>query len=124
MRNFILFIGALLGLISMMMGAYLDHSLIYQLDTKSLSMAKTALYYHQLYAVMISLLGCPGRSSHQSLLLKFAAYLFIIGTILFSFSIYLTIFTKLSIWLKLTPLGGMLLIIGWATLACSAFKRT
>jgi len=123
MRNLILLIGALLELTSVGMGTYIDHGLSHHVDLKTLSMPKTALLYHQLYAVMISVIGFY-LHSQKNLLFKIAAWVFIIGSSLFSFSIYLTAITGIVIFTKLTPMGGIMLMIAWLLLAYAAFYHT
>lgn len=122
MINYILLIGALLGLTSVGAGAYVDHVFVYIIDVKTLSMIKTALHYHQLYAVIISAIGLVCCLKNDFILLKLSAWLFIIGTVLFSFSIYLKALAGTIAWLKLTPIGGTLLMVGWVLLTCSSFK--
>lgn len=122
MINYIVLIGALLGLTSVGVGAYVDHVLVHAIDVKTLSMIKTALHYHELYAVMISAIGLVCYLKNDAILLKLSAWIFIIGTVLFSFSIYLKALTGTIAWIKLTPIGGTLLMVGWALLACSSFK--
>lgn len=122
MINYILLIGALLGLTSVGAGAYVDHVLVHAVDEKTLSMIKTALHYHQLYAVIISAIGLVHCLKNDAILLKLSAWLFIIGTVLFSFSIYLKALTGTIAWIKLTPIGGTLLMVGWVLLACFSFK--
>jgi uncharacterized membrane protein YgdD (TMEM256/DUF423 family) len=55
--NVILFLGAALGLSSIMMAAYIDHSLALHLSGKSLRGLLTAVRYHQLYAVVTCIIG-------------------------------------------------------------------
>lgn len=122
MINYILLIGALLGLTSVGAGAYVDHFLVHAVDEKTLSMITTALHYHQLYAVVISVIGLACYLKNNAILLKLSAWVFIIGTVLFSFSIYLKALTGTIAWVKLTPIGGTLLMVGWVLLACSSFE--
>ncbi len=122
MINYILLIGALLGITLVGAGAYVDHVLVHAIDVKTLSMIKTALHYHELYAVMISAIGLVCYLKNDAMLLKLSAWTFIIGTMLFSFSIYLKALTGTIAWIKLTPIGGTLLMAGWGLLACSSFK--
>ena len=121
MRNFILLIGAFLGLISVGGGAYIDHALSHTIDIQALSRIKTALHYHQLYAVIISVIGLL-LCARSILCLKLSAGFFILGIILFSFSIYVAVITNAMIWIKLTPLGGVSLMLGWILLGASAFS--
>ena len=122
MINYILLIGALLGLTSVGAGAYIDHVLIHAVDVKTLSMIKTALHFNELYAVIISVIGLVYPLRNDATFLKLSAWIFIFGTVLFSFSIYLKVLTGTIVWIKLTPIGGTLLMLGWVLLACSSFK--
>jgi uncharacterized membrane protein YgdD (TMEM256/DUF423 family) len=121
MKNYILLIGALLGLTSVCAGAYVNHNLVHIMDVKTLSMIKAALHYHELYAVIISVIGLACSFRNEAIVLKLSAWIFIFGTVLFSFSIYLKFLTGAIVWIKLTPIGGTLLMVGWFLLACSSF---
>jgi uncharacterized membrane protein YgdD (TMEM256/DUF423 family) len=123
MINYILLIGAMFGLTSVGIGAYVDHVLIHAVDVNTLTLIKTALHYHELYALMISAIGLVCCLKNDAILLKLSAWIFIIGTALFSFSIYLKALTGTIAWIKVTPIGGMLLMVGWALLACSSFTH-
>ena len=53
---------------------------------------------------------------------NWAGYLFILGIILFSGSLYLLVFTRIS-WLgAITPLGGISFLLGWFLLALGAWR--
>jgi uncharacterized membrane protein YgdD (TMEM256/DUF423 family) len=124
--NIILFIGAVLGLLSMMMAAYVDHSLAVYLTGKSLSAILTAVKYHQLYAIVICVLGLsiPWQINHRIRhWLTRTAYIFSVGVILFSFSIYFTSILHITGVVYLTPVGGVLLMIGWVCLIRAALLR-
>ena len=121
MINYILLIGGLLGLTSVAAGAYIDHVLRYVVDTKILSMVYIGLHYHELYAVIISAIGLV-HPKNNSKLLKLSAWIFILGALLFSFSIYTTALTGTLVWIKLTPIGGTLLMIGWFFLICTSIN--
>lgn len=73
--------------------------------------------YHALLLILISI-----TLSFETSIEKTVAYLIIIGTLLFSFSIYglclSSAFGKKWKWLgPITPLGGLLLTLGWTLLA-------
>lgn len=120
MINIILLIGALLGLTSVCGGAYVDHALAHMLDSKTLAMIKTALHYHQLYAILISAIGLIYLQNNR-FILKLAAWVFILGIVLFSFGIYIAVISHHLSLLKIVPIGGTLLMIGWTLLAVFAF---
>ncbi|MGI9345160.1 MAG: DUF423 domain-containing protein [Gammaproteobacteria bacterium] len=113
----ILVLGALLGLTSVILGAYLGHGS--SLPEQDLSAVMTALRYHQLHAVMISVVGLALLGNNQlakNLWLKWSGLLFVIGTVLFSFSIYLSVSLSWPALRTVTPFGGVSLIAAWGCL--------
>ncbi|MBA3662076.1 MAG: DUF423 domain-containing protein [Gammaproteobacteria bacterium] len=124
--NFILLIGAILGLLSVIIAAYVDHYLGLHLTGKSLNGMLTALRYHQLYAIVICIIGLslPGQVSDRiKFWLTTSAYTFSLGILLFSFSIYLSSIFHIRGIVYLTPVGGVLLMTGWALLIRSALWK-
>ena len=123
----ILLLGALLGLSSVMMAAYVDHSLGLFLTGKTLSGLLTAVRYHQLYAVVVSIIGlCISQQIHNrsKLWLTRAAWIFFIGILLFSFSIYLSVMLSAAWVIYFTPIGGVLLMVGWCCLIRVSLLKT
>lgn len=124
--NKILLTGASLGLLSVLMAAYVDHSLSITLGTKSLQSVLVAVKYHQLYAIIISFIGLliPLQANPKiKLWLMITGYTFIVGILLFSFSIYFTDLTGILNILPLVPVGGVLLMIGWVCLLRTALLK-
>lgn len=126
LMNIILLLGAALGLSSVMMAAYVDHSLALYLSGKSLRGLMTAVRYHQLYAVVVCMIGLS-LSSQINIRMKAwlirSAYIFSIGVFSFSFSIYFSTMTDVTGISYFTPVGGILLMIGWCCLIRSAFLK-
>ncbi|WP_432773416.1 DUF423 domain-containing protein [Francisella salimarina] len=118
-----LIIGAILGFISVAFGAYAEHGLKSQISAEHFDFVMTAVRYNQAYAIVISGIGIAllsSKSLAQSLALKLSNLFFIVGTILFSFSIYISVIYNIPIILKLAPLGGTTLMIGWLILILAA----
>ncbi len=118
-----LIIGAILGFISVAFGAYAEHGLKSQISAEHFEFIMTAIRYNQIYAIVISSIGLVLLSDKKlapSLLLKLSNLFFIVGTILFSFSIYISVVYNIPIILKLAPLGGTTLMIGWLMLILAA----
>lgn len=118
--NKILLSGAILGLLSVLMAAYVDHSLSLALTDKARHSVSVALKYHQLYAIVITIIGLiiPLQTNQRmKSWLTRSAYVFIAGTLLFSFSIYLALITGVLGVLRFTPMGGLILMLGWCCLA-------
>lgn len=117
--NKILLSGAILGLFSVLMAAYIDHSLSFILVGKSLHSVRVAVRYHQIYAIVITIIGLIlplQKNQRMKSWLILSAYLFIIGILLFSFSIYFAMMTGIMGLLHFAPIGGVILMIGWGVL--------
>lgn len=121
--NIVLMIGTLLGFTSVFMAAYVDHSLAMQCTGKILEGLLTAVRYHQLYAIIITMLGLAQLSmanKKMKIWLARSAWIFIAGSILFCFSIYLAAITGWREITFVTPVGGILLMAGWLVLLRAA----
>ena len=119
----ILILGALLGFISVVFGAYAQHGLHGSISTQDFTFIMTAVNYNQIYAVVISVIGLillNGGKLANSFMLKLSGLLFIIGVILFSFSIYISISFNIPKLLIFTPTGGTIIILAWLPLAVLA----
>jgi len=120
MRMYLL-IGALLALLGVMLGAFGAHGLKNILDASALATFEVGVRYQMYHALAILLVG--GLAAQASLVWrKRAALLFMIGSVLFSGSIYLLVLTGQK-WLgPVTPLGGLCLMLGWVALVISVMK--
>jgi uncharacterized membrane protein YgdD (TMEM256/DUF423 family) len=122
----ILAIGAIFGFISVAFGAYAEHGLKGNLSPEHFEMLMTALRYNQTYAVVISTIGLiilSGGKLGDSIILKISGYIFILGTLLFSFGIYISILFDIPQILRLAPIGGTTIMLGWITLAAVGVLR-
>ncbi len=81
----------------------------------------TAVRYHMLhalglFAVAVVILHFPSNWA------TWAGWLILAGVLIFSGSLYLLVFTRQS-WLgAVTPLGGVAMLLGWASLAIALFR--
>lgn len=109
---------AILGAVSVALGAFAAHGLKSIATEEVVSIFETAVRY-QFYHVFALLAVGITYSQGKEKLLKWAGSLFIIGIILFSGSLYLITFFKVNSiagmeWVgPVTPLGGVCLIAGW-----------
>jgi uncharacterized membrane protein YgdD (TMEM256/DUF423 family) len=121
----ILSTGAILGFISVMFGAFAEHGLKANISDEHFRFLMTAIRYNQIHAVMISAIGLAFLSNSKLAeirLLKLSAMLFIIGTILFSFSIYLSVTFQIESLIFFTPFGGMTIMLAWILLCAATIK--
>lgn len=121
----ILAIGAFLGFISVAFGAYAEHGLRDIITDEHFRFLMTALRYNQVHAVVIVSLGLAFLSNGKLYgvrPLRLSAFLFIAGTALFSFGIYLAVWTGQLGLLNSAPFGGVTLMAAWIFLIAGALK--
>ncbi len=116
------FFGGLFGLLAIIFGAFGAHALKKTLTQEQLQSFETGVKYQMYHAILLIVIGY--NFGFNTPLDTYIAYCFILGTFLFSFSIYaLTIGASKGKHLKflgpITPIGGFLLVIGWALLTYS-----
>lgn len=121
MSGFFLGIGALLGFAGVALGAFGAHGLKDKLTAEMLEVWETGVRYQVWHALALLAVGMLAGQSGSSRWLGAAGWLYLIGTLLFSGSIYLLATTGWR-WLgPVTPLGGTALLAGWLCLAIWAF---
>ena len=127
MKKRIFVTASIFGGLAVIAGAFGAHGLQAKLSASNLQVWNTAVQY-QFYHVF-ALLGLASLNRYQTRLIKDCYYLFSVGIILFSGSLYLLACRELLGWEWLnfmgpvTPLGGVLFIGGWITLAIAATKN-
>lgn len=124
--NKVLFFGASLGLLSVLMAAYVDHSLSLMLTEKTREGVLVAIKYHQLYAVLVTMIGFIIPLAVDQKLQKWltrSAYVILAGMLLFCFSIYMSAIFNLLVLRHVVPIGGVTLMLGWVLLIYTAMLR-
>ena len=115
----ILIYGALLGFISVAFGAYAEHGLRESITDEQFRFIMTAIRYNQVNAAVITAIGLSmlngGKLATVSWL-KWSGVLFIIGTVLFCFSIYFSVWLDMQALVNLAPIGGMTMMGAWLLL--------
>lgn len=119
MRNWLI-IAAILGGLGVILGAVAEHALAQTLAPRALAAFHTGATYQMYHALALGLVALVIR--HSPIWAPRAATAFLVGTGLFSGSLYLWALTGLHVFVFITPLGGLALIIGWALLAVAAWK--
>jgi len=112
---------ALIGGIAVILGALGAHMLEKYLDSNALKSFETAVRYQLFHAIVLLFIGLAKQSF--STLPPLISKFFFTGILLFSGSIYLLILLKHlninfpSLLGLMTPIGGVLLILGWGKLS-------
>ena len=123
MNNAKLFLiaAALLGFMSVALGAFGAHALKDKLNPEQLARFETAVryqFYHVFALLAVSLLS----RAWPDLNFAPAGWAFLAGVVIFSGTLYLINITGVRMFGAITPIGGVLLILGWLLLAWEARK--
>ena len=97
------------------MGAFGAHALDEILDDYGKSIYNKAVLYHMFHSIAILILGLINKIQPE-IQLSMAGWSFMFGIILFSGSLYILAITGIKPLGMITPIGGILFIIGWVFL--------
>ena len=119
-RHFYPFLGACFALSAVVLGAFGAHALAEELTTRnSRPIWETAVHYQMWHALALLIISRLKLTQNH---LSIIGGLFVIGSVLFSGSLYALALGGPG-WLgPITPLGGLCLIIGWSVLVFSFYK--
>jgi uncharacterized membrane protein YgdD (TMEM256/DUF423 family) len=118
MKNKIVTIGAVFGFLGVALGAFGAHLLKNTLTPELMESYKTGIQYQLIHAVVLISIGFSGLQKYYK-----AAFFFIAGIILFSFSLYVYTIFNLKIAAMFAPFGGASLMIGWIILIIYSMKK-
>jgi len=119
MTQIALIFGSLFGFTAVIFGAFGAHLLKKKLATDQLQSFETGVKYQMYHGIVLLVLGF--NLNIDTLVDTFSICAFIVGTILFSFSIYGLVISsannkKMRLLGPITPLGGLFLVLGWGLL--------
>ncbi len=103
------------GFVAVALGAFAAHGLKSRLDDYALDIMQTATQYALIHAALLFALSLMPVSRLQAS----AGILMMAGTFLFAGSLYVLAMTGIRGFGAVTPIGGVFLLLGWATLAFS-----
>lgn len=121
----ILTVAAISGLLSVILGAFGAHVLKGIISPEMLEVYKTGVQYQFYHTFALLSVGVL-MNFNQSKALKWSAYLFMTGIILFSGSLYLMAFSDVKALGIITPFGGTVWIVAWILLIvhCSSLTTS
>ena len=114
-------LGAASGFIGVAAGAFGAHGLKARLTPELLAVFDTAARYQMIHALALlavawAISRWPGRAAVAS------GWCFVAGTLIFSGSLYLLALTGMRGLGAITPVGGVLFLLGWLLLALAAWR--
>ncbi len=124
-------VGAIWGFLAVAMGAFGAHGLQDRfrtlgnlpgaLGTDRLNANfQTAAHYHMYCALAVLVVGVLNVTGRQSPALQVAGWSLLLGSLIFSGSLYLLCVTGLRRLGAITPIGGIAILVGWLALAVAA----
>ncbi|UII32623.1 DUF423 domain-containing protein [Fulvivirga ulvae] len=122
MNRNILILAGILGALSVAIGAFGAHGLKPLLiDNGRVETFETAVkyqFYHTLaiFGLGILMLKYPNKQ------FKYATFCMVLGILVFSGSLYILCLTNLTVLGAITPIGGVMFILGWIFMAMGAKK--
>jgi uncharacterized membrane protein YgdD (TMEM256/DUF423 family) len=119
-RTFII-LGGIVGALAVAFGAFGTHLLRGHVTSEYMEAWDTAAEYQIIHALAMIASGLL-RNYTRSAFLRVSGWLFFIGTVLFSGSLYLLVLGDTPRLGAITPVGGVLLMCGWLSLAISVMK--
>jgi uncharacterized membrane protein YgdD (TMEM256/DUF423 family) len=122
MAKLFITLASLSGMLAVAFGAFGAHGLKGRLDEHAMGVFQTAVQYHFYHSLALLAVGVIAVSQPETALLRSSGYLFLVGILVFSGSLYMLSMTGLR-WLgAVTPLGGLAFIAGWGCLAAASWK--
>jgi uncharacterized membrane protein YgdD (TMEM256/DUF423 family) len=123
MKKFALLSGAILGFLGVAFGAFGAHALKPTLEASGrLDTFELAVRY-QFYHVFALLLAGMMLQHFQNSLLRYAVPFFFLGILFFCGSLYILSLTGTVAAAFVTPIGGVLLLLGWTFMAAGVVKN-
>lgn len=116
-------IGGLSGFLSVAMGAFGAHALASRVDAKMLQTYHLGAQYQMYHALALVALGI-WASQHPETSVGLPGWAFVIGTVLFSGSLYVLTISGVKMLGMITPFGGISFMLGWLSFAWLAWKAS
>lgn len=114
-------IGALSGFLAVAIGAFGAHGLGSRVSPEQLATFEIGARYHMYHA--LALLAVAWLASREpGLVVSVAGWAFVVGTILFSGSLYYLGATGSKALVLVTPMGGVAFMIGWICLFAAGLR--
>jgi uncharacterized membrane protein YgdD (TMEM256/DUF423 family) len=116
-KKFWIIISAVSGFTAVAIGAFGAHGLREILSPQMLDVYKTGVLYQLIHSVMMSAL-----SLNTIIKAKLLLIFFLLGIILFSFSLYIYSTSGITFFAMITPIGGFCFLVGWLLIIYEAIK--
>lgn len=120
MKIFLL-LGVINGFLSVALGAFGAHGLEGKISEKAIATWEKAVNYQMFHTMALFVVGLL-LTKYEGTSFVAAGWLFLVGIILFSGSLYIYATTGIKTFAMITPLGGVAFLIGWVCLGYAIVK--
>lgn len=120
-QKWLLIAGSLLGFLAVAAGAFGGHALKQRLTPDMHAIFEVGARY-QMYHALAICLAVWVSTVIPGLFPPLAGWVFVVGTLIFSGSLYTLTLSGVRSWGAITPIGGILLLAGWLCLAIAVFR--
>ena len=121
MNRWWMLIGSMAGFLSVAGGAFGAHMLKSRISTDMLAVFDTGTRYLMLHAVALLVVGAIATREGAPPL-NAVGWLFTIGTLIFTGSLWALSISGVRMLGAITPIGGLTLLAGWLALAIAATR--
>jgi uncharacterized membrane protein YgdD (TMEM256/DUF423 family) len=122
MERIFFIVGAIVSFLAVAAGAFGAHGLKARLAADMLNTFEIAVRYHFYHALAL-FIAAWAYTRWPSSATTAAGWLFVVGILIFSGSLYTLALTGIR-WLgAITPLGGLAFLAGWLCLAWAAWRQ-
>jgi len=119
-----LVLGSLNMFVAVALGAFGAHGLKKLVAGELLATWNTAVLYHLIHALGLILVGVLCQLYPTLSQLSNAAWLLLVGVVLFSGSLYVLVLSGVKPLGMITPLGGVSFLLGWLLVAVTIYRGT
>jgi uncharacterized membrane protein YgdD (TMEM256/DUF423 family) len=121
-RNFLM-LGSLNAFLAVVLGAFGAHVLKARLSTDMLAVFQTGVQYQMYHALGLILIAVLSKQFSNNSSFNRSGWLFLVGIVLFSGSLYALSLSGIKVLGAITPLGGIAFLVGWFLLFWGAYKQ-
>jgi uncharacterized membrane protein YgdD (TMEM256/DUF423 family) len=116
-KKYLIITSGILGFLAVALGAFGAHILKEKIPSEYLSVFQTGVLYHLVHSVGVLVIAISSKENFYK-----AAIFFTAGIILFSFSLYIYSVTQVKAFAMITPIGGVIFLIGWLLIVIEGIK--
>ncbi|MFD2762074.1 DUF423 domain-containing protein [Lentibacillus juripiscarius] len=116
-----LVLGAINGFLAVALGAFGAHGLEGKVSEKALGTWEKAVNYQMFHTMALIAVGLL-LAKVQGSGLMWAGWMFFVGIILFSGTLYIYSVSGIKTFAMITPIGGVAFLIGWVLLGYAVVK--